>query len=256
MKKLAIYYGWPSLVRGSNNESAGSLDDAINRFLRFDIVILGAGLESPNHADHSKTKQIINALKENNKEAHGYIHLAVSNDYQCFSEDELEDTLLKWKEMGMNGVFYDLMDPAYNASMKRVERIVKFAHTIGLGIFYNTNFDSDWLDKRVIPFAQKADIVLIEPFGTSWEKLSYTLPERLPPQFKKLQAKGVPITGVSTYNSDQLSTATQSEIEIMMSRFLHYSKKAEELGLAAYQFTNGVYSSYGKDANVLFDFNS
>jgi hypothetical protein len=42
MKKLAIYYGWPSLVRGSNNDKPSSLDDAIRHFLRFDIIIFGA----------------------------------------------------------------------------------------------------------------------------------------------------------------------------------------------------------------------
>jgi hypothetical protein len=163
---------------------------------------------------------------------------------------------MKWKEMGMKGVLYDLMSPAYHASTGRIERIVNFAHSIGLGIVYNTSFESNWLEERVFPYAQAYDRILIEPFGTSWKKASYTHQKKMPHDLKILQSKGVEIAGVSTYNSDQISTATKKEIDVLISRFVFYQKKAEAFGFDAYQFTNGEYSATGKDQNVLIDFNS
>jgi hypothetical protein len=256
MKKLAIYYGWPSLVRDSNTEKSGSLDEAIQRFLQFDIVILGGGLESHDHPEHSKSRQIIKALHENKKEAYGYIHLADSHHFQCFSEEELEYKLVKWKEMEMNGVLCDLINPVYHASADRVERVVNFAHSIGLGIIYNTSFDSNWLEERVIPYAKANDRILVEPFGTSWKRSSYPNHKKMPPDLRKLRSKGIEIAAVSTYNSSQISTATKNEQDALAGIFREYRKKAEAIGFSAYQFTNGEYSSSGKDESVLLDFNS
>ena len=90
MKKLAIYYGWPSLVRGSHQACPPTLDTAINNFLQFDLVIFGSGLESPYHIENKKTQQIICALHEHKKEVQGYIHLSLSERYQRFSEEELQ----------------------------------------------------------------------------------------------------------------------------------------------------------------------
>ena len=65
--RLAIYYGYPSLVNGSN----GSEEKAARVFSQYDAVVLGDGLEFPNRqlkpnptgdpVEHSKTAKIIAA---------------------------------------------------------------------------------------------------------------------------------------------------------------------------------------------------
>ena len=57
-RRLAIYYGWPSLV----NESYGDPTRAAAVFASFDLVVFGDGLEHPTHGDHDRHAAIIERL--------------------------------------------------------------------------------------------------------------------------------------------------------------------------------------------------
>lgn len=72
--KLAIYYGYPSLV----NEAGGNLTTATAHFAAFDVVVLGDGLEHPAHPDHANTVQIIADLVAGGTEVYGYIDMGVT----------------------------------------------------------------------------------------------------------------------------------------------------------------------------------
>src|SRR5688500_8633894 len=68
-RRLAVYYGYPSLVNGSG----GDVERAVATFAAYDVVVFGDGLEFadvnprrlPNGAgaaEHNKTKAIIDRL--------------------------------------------------------------------------------------------------------------------------------------------------------------------------------------------------
>src|SRR5258707_9542534 len=85
--RLAIYYGYPSLVNGSN----GDVEKAAAVFSAYDVVVFGDGLEFADHqtsrvaqgdpAEHQKVAQIIAAVKRRNSstQIYGYVPLG---DYQ------------------------------------------------------------------------------------------------------------------------------------------------------------------------------
>ncbi|MDK2464614.1 MAG: hypothetical protein QI223_07575 [Candidatus Korarchaeota archaeon] len=54
-RKLLFYYGYPSLFNGSG----GNLELAAAQFDRYDIVVLGAGLEDPAHPEHQAASAVI-----------------------------------------------------------------------------------------------------------------------------------------------------------------------------------------------------
>ncbi|MFP4112296.1 MAG: hypothetical protein ACLFUO_04815, partial [Candidatus Woesearchaeota archaeon] len=141
MKKLAIYYGWPSAVHNLEKES-GSLEQTIDIFSDFDLFILADGLENPVHDDHENTKKIISGSKSNGKEFFGYINTGNCPEYPILTEMEIYEKLEKWLSTGFDGVLYDLLDPPYKASPKRIANIVNHAHDMGLKAFYNITFDS------------------------------------------------------------------------------------------------------------------
>src|SRR5262245_56256050 len=72
--RLAIYYGYPSLVNGAG----GNLNAATAHFSAFDIVVLGDGLEHLVHPDHANTTQIIADLTAGGTEVYGYIDMGVT----------------------------------------------------------------------------------------------------------------------------------------------------------------------------------
>ncbi len=69
-ERLAIYYGYPSLVNGAN----GDVEKAASVFSAYDVVILGDGLEFPDKQsgrfppgdpeEHQKTLRIIAAVRD------------------------------------------------------------------------------------------------------------------------------------------------------------------------------------------------
>src|SRR5438874_120140 len=68
--RLAIYYGYPSLVSAAN----GDVEKAAGVFSKYDVVVLGAGLEFPDRQigryppgdpqEHQKVLKIIEAARE------------------------------------------------------------------------------------------------------------------------------------------------------------------------------------------------
>ncbi|HEY8929041.1 MAG TPA: DUF5018 domain-containing protein, partial [Mucilaginibacter sp.] len=75
-KYLCIYYGYPSAVNHSN----GDVNNAINEFKKFDVIVLGDSIEFATHPDNAKTKAIIQGLKSAKPgiKIFGYITLGVT----------------------------------------------------------------------------------------------------------------------------------------------------------------------------------
>jgi len=91
-KKLLIYYGYPSLFNGST-----TIQGATRLFDKYDIVVLGAGLESPEHPDHLNALKIIQRSRAT---FYGYVQ-------STLPLDEAKKRIDLWTDMGVAGIFLD-----------------------------------------------------------------------------------------------------------------------------------------------------
>jgi hypothetical protein len=100
-KRLGIYYGWPSLVQGSNWNVTAS----IGIFSQFDLVVFGDGIESPAHGDHVNTQTVIQALNSLGKLPFGYVDMGVTT--QNLSISQMQIAVNNWTAMGVKGIMWD-----------------------------------------------------------------------------------------------------------------------------------------------------
>jgi hypothetical protein len=262
LKKLAIYYGWPSAAHGLEEGPLGA-DHAIQVFSQFDAIILGGGVESPKHGDYDNVKHIVSSLQK--KEIQGYVYFSTLKEYNPLSESELVQRVNNMDAIGMSGVIFDQLHPNYKSSVKRIKKTAEAAHDRKMHVTYNTDFSAagNWLEERISPYAKEGDLVLVEPFGTSWLQDACLIPEELHPSFLKLRDKGVKIIGVSTYNvgiepskTEVLTILEPKDRDVLLKRFLKCRQDAQRLKLDDWQFTNGLYSASGKEANLLVNYDA
>jgi hypothetical protein len=184
--KLAIYYGWPSLVNGSG----GNLNAATEVFNDYDIVVFGDGLQYDSHQDHNNTATIINNLKTppNNTAVYGYIPIGVTTGN--LSMAEIQNRVNAWNAMGIAGIFLDETGYDFGVSRQRQNDIVDYVHNKGLSVFINAWNPDDVFSDAIEPTYNPAgisthldsnDIYLYESFqiilsdyqdATSWANKS------------------------------------------------------------------------------------
>ncbi len=92
VKKLLIYYGYPSIFNGSS-----SLREASELFNKYDIVILGDDLVDPSHEEHEATRRIVKLSKA---EFYGYVDAMQPIERVC-------SYVRAWAEMGVSGILLD-----------------------------------------------------------------------------------------------------------------------------------------------------
>lgn len=95
-KKLAFYYGWPSIV----NSNECNVGNGICAFRDYDIVVLGQGLENFEHQDHQNTVRIINESNLSSTQFFGYVDATLPLD-------KIQDKIDDWARMGVRGIFVD-----------------------------------------------------------------------------------------------------------------------------------------------------
>ncbi len=173
-KKLAIYYGYPSLVNGSN----GNIDAAVNFFSVYDVVVFGDALQFPqfnnepgqvpdyacnqnSHYDHDNTVEIINRLKTppNQTMVYGYVTIGGENTARCLSDiappvplsqAEIEERINAWAAMGVAGIFLDEAEYGFGTSRERQNTVIDYVHNQGLSVFINGFNPDDVFDTQVI----------------------------------------------------------------------------------------------------------
>jgi len=132
--RLAIYYGWPSLVNGC----AGDVECATDAFAGFDLIVLGDGLEHPTHGDHDKTREIISNLTESkgrDVDIYGYIDLGVTT--QNLPTDTIKHYVDEWDEMCVAGIFLDDAGQDFGVDRPRLCEVVEYVHGKGVKVFVN-----------------------------------------------------------------------------------------------------------------------
>jgi hypothetical protein len=179
-KRLAIYYGYPSVVNGA----AGDLEKAAKAFSAYDVVVFGDGVEFADQRpdrnptgvgaeENQKARSIIAALAERRPatKVFGYICLG---DSQSLSEPEIERRVHLWKEMGVSGIFLD--EAGYDWKIidrKRQNAAVGYIHSLGLSAFLNAFYPQDLFSRENLsgknpehtaPALDRRDLFLLESF--------------------------------------------------------------------------------------------
>jgi hypothetical protein len=179
-KRLAIYYGYPSVVNGA----AGDVEKAAKAFSTYDVVVFGDGVEFADQRpdrtppgvgaeENRRARSIIAALAHQRPAAKvfGYICLG---DSQKLSEQEIQRRAQLWKEMGVSGIFLD--EAGYDWKIidrKRQNAAVGYIHSLGLSAFLNAYYPRDLFSRENLvgknpdhapPLLDGRDLFLLESF--------------------------------------------------------------------------------------------
>ncbi len=190
--RLAIYYGYPSLVNGSR----GNVEMAAHVFSAYDVVVFGDGLEftekqpgrypEGDREEHQKALQIIADVRKRSPRTrvYGYVCLGEipwpKGQQTALSPEQLEERIRLWKQMAVSGIFLD--EAGYDFPVVTRERqnlAVQISHELGLSVFMNAYFlehlfslENDvpyasGLEKnprRLAPLLDQRDLFLLESF--------------------------------------------------------------------------------------------
>jgi len=132
---LLIYYSYPSSING-----AATLGDAINEFAKYDLAIIGDGLQDgpgdPNpHPDYANTAQIVSAAATDHVIFFGYIDLGVITDNHSLAE--IQRRVDAWKVLGVDGIFLDDFGYDYGVTRARQNAAVAYVHSVGMPVCAN-----------------------------------------------------------------------------------------------------------------------
>ena len=180
-QRLAIYYGYPSLVNGA----AGALDEAARQLSPFDVIVLGDGLEFDSAdgghagpAEHAFTVRLLARLAQTSRRpsVFGYIDLGRS---QQLSLEQIVDRVNRWAAMGAAGIFFDEAGFDFGVTRDRQNRAIDAAHARGLDVCVNAFRPEDVFGDQRVPLNAMGggnpggtsstigprDAILIEPFA-------------------------------------------------------------------------------------------
>ena len=142
-QRLAVYYGYPSLVNGS----AGDIGKAAKVFSTYDLVVFGDGLEfgdvNPNRQppgvgpdEHRKVQELISLLSRSKPGTAVYGYITIGNS-QKLTLSEVERRATLWREMGARGIFLDEAGYDFGNTRSRQNAAIEVIHRLGLGAFMN-----------------------------------------------------------------------------------------------------------------------
>lgn len=143
LARLAIYYGWPSAFDGARSPEEAAARIAAG----FDVLVLGAGLESPAHPDHERTRQIVQQVG-GRVEVYGYVPLGRPSG---LDEQGIAERVAAWAVLGVRGVFFDEAGYDFGNTRARQNAAVEAAHRRGLRAFLNAHDPDDVFGARRHP---------------------------------------------------------------------------------------------------------
>jgi hypothetical protein len=155
--RLAIYYGYPSLVNGA----AGNVDRAVATFADYEVIVFGDGLEfddvnprrTPAGAgadEHRKTRAIVGRLRARSAATRIYGYIDLGNS-QRLSLVDIQGRAAKWAAMGATGLFLDEAGYDFGVTRERQNAVVDFVHSLGLSVFANAFNTDDLFGTASVP---------------------------------------------------------------------------------------------------------
>ena len=147
---LLIYYGWPSGINGTF-----AVEPAAAEFARYDVVVLGDGLEKTDHPDHANSVAILALVHASaSTQVFGYVDLGVST--QNLPLAELTLRVDEWLATGADGVFFDDFGYDYGTDRTRQNAAVAYAHGLALPVIANGWNPDDVFGDQVDPLHNPA----------------------------------------------------------------------------------------------------
>lgn len=242
---LGIYYGYPSLVNGSN----GDVAKAAAVFKPFDVIVFGDTIEHSTHSDHAKTQQIISMLKPNGNKIFGYVPIG-TNGADRLSMAQIKQNVDEWQAMGVYGIFLDEYGFDYGVTRAKQNEIVGYIHGKGLKVFANSWVPADALgDKNEVgnsqpPLLGTGDLYLMESWiveGGSVQPTSQWV-TKADQALSYQQSKGVQIAVLPTTSNPANSVNSFS--------FKLASYATAMYGFAYFQWTDDHYSASNNSINA------
>ena len=137
MKKLAIYYGYPSTVADY------TVEGAVDIFKVYDLLIFGKDLENNSHPDHNNTELIINHQDMSATGVYGYIDTT-------YSTNTMKNRVDKWYNIGVKGIFINLFGYDFGTTREKQNTFVDYIHSKGLTVFVNSWNPDDALGNGIV----------------------------------------------------------------------------------------------------------
>jgi len=236
-KRLAIYYGYPSLVEGA----AGDLSRAADTFERYDVIVFGDGLElggfssDPGlRAEHQRLARLVPLMHAtpHPPKVYGYIDLGRS---QQLAEREIVRRIDAWHHVGVDGIFFDEAGADFGVTAARRSAAVRAVHECALSAFMNA-FNPDDLFES--PGLGENDALLLESFAVRQGVVESrdAVAGRVASAMKWRRHTGIKVYGVTTSAPGSFDRAA----------FEHARQLATELGLDGFGWGEPNYSAYTK----------
>jgi len=140
LSRLAIYYGYPSLVE----QSAGDIARAAAVFGEYDAIVFGDGLELPDaetadaglKAERQRLAPLVRAIHAAPRAPAVYGYVALGST-QKLPLAEIERRVERWRLAGVDGIFFDEAGRDFGVDAMRRRVAVCAAHSRGLRAFMN-----------------------------------------------------------------------------------------------------------------------
>lgn len=141
---LLLYYGFPASIN-----AASSVPEAAAEFGKYDYVVWGEGLESPEHPDHADAVAIIAHEATAATRIFGYLDLGVTS--QNLPATEIEARIVRWRQMGVDGILFDNFGYDFATDRARQNAAVDLAHAQGLAVIVGAFRPADAFGREIDP---------------------------------------------------------------------------------------------------------
>jgi hypothetical protein len=142
--ELLVYYGWPSLING-----VPYVTEAAAEFAAYDFVVIGAGIELPDHPDHQAAATVIAQPVMADTLVFGYINLGVTSETLTLTE--VYQRVDWWQAMGIHGILFDAFGYDWEVTRERQNAAVEYAHSLGMPVVANGWLPADVFGDDAVP---------------------------------------------------------------------------------------------------------
>ena len=120
---LLIYYGWLN----SFNSTTNSWDNekVAQEMAKYDLIVIGDGIQDSSHGDYSNTQVIIPRIKELNTNAKIFGYVTVNQTFANFKTKASD-----WNTLGVHGIFMDEAGYDYGKTRTEFNERVDYVHSL------------------------------------------------------------------------------------------------------------------------------
>lgn len=136
-KNLLIYYGWTNSFNSARNQWDN--EKVAQDMVRYDMIVLGNGIQDPSHGDYTNSLTIINRLKALNPDIMIFGYVTVNQDFVSFSIK-----VGQWDAMAVNGIFMDEAGYDFGKNRADFNQKVDYVHSMSISkICFANAWNSD-----------------------------------------------------------------------------------------------------------------